>query len=427
MEKLNLVIWEDTSHKDFYPLSLMHPLFELRSGAFSFIERARAFFPESKLFVLCREELTPLMKQKNFRTNIGEIDTRLPTLLLNGKAFFNKRAIGNIAIAKNPTVFLSQDIPVALYLPAGNDAATKYFTSIPDESVYRKIMSLYEAVELDVPILNSLWEIVAHNGKFIEEDFLTFYRRRVVQYTGESQIAMNNPNDIYIGSDVKIDAFSVLDASEGPIIIERGARIHSGAVIYGPAVICPESWVMPYARIRGETTIGPVCRVGGEVEASVILGYSNKYHDGFLGHSFIGEWVNFGALTTNSDLKNNYHEIRVAMPTGEIATGLNKVGIFVGDHTKFGIGTLLTSGTTVGVGANLYGGGIFPKYIPSFIWGSNSDGFVHYKIEKAIETAKIVMERRGVRLGEHYKILLQRIFGFFTEDRTAFIVEQKRR
>ncbi|MCD6594093.1 hypothetical protein J7L68_00230 [bacterium] len=427
MANLNLVIWADNSSDNFYPLASTHPVFELRAGAFSFIERAKAFFPQSNLFAICHEKFEQSMDKRGICSDISKIDSRLPTLFLNGQVFLTKRAIGNIVRAKNPTVFVAQNIPVALYLPAGNNTGMEYFTSPPDEFAYRRIMSIYEAVELDVPILDSLWEIVAQNEKFIGEDFRTFYKRQVVQYTGESHISIRNANDVFVGPDVKIDDFSVLDGSDGPIIIGRGVHIRSGAVIYGPAVIGAESLIMPYSRIRSETTIGPMCRVGGEIEASIILGYSNKYHDGFLGHSYIGEWVNFGALSTNSDLKNNYHEIRVAMPNGEVSTGSNKVGIFVGDHTKFGIGTLLTSGATIGVSANLYGGGMFPKYVPPFIWGSNSDGFVHYKIDKAIETARIVMERRGVEITDAYEKLLKGIFGYFSEDRTAFIVEHKKK
>ncbi|RKZ34181.1 hypothetical protein DRQ33_02705 [bacterium] len=424
MARTNVILWEDDLWKNFYPISLTHPLFELRAGAFSSLERAKALFPRAQISAVCRKQLQPIVEEMGINTNPDLLPDNTPILLINSRIFLTHRAVNTISRTNNTTVFLSQNIPVALYVVPGDNSWRAFFESLPDDDSYTEIMSNYEAVELDVPIFDSLWDIISRNSQFQEMDFITFFRRKAVPFVGDTNIAIYNPDDIYTGNDVRIDSYAVLDAREGPIIIAQGTHINSGAVIAGPAVVGADCRIMPYTRIRPETTLGSVCRIGGEVEASIILGYTNKYHDGFLGHSYIGEWVNFGALTTNSDLKNNYNNIRVKMPEGEMDTELNKVGIFVGDHTKFGIGSLLTSGTTVGVSANLFGGGLFPKYVPSFIWGSNSDGFVHYKIDKAIETARIVMKRRDKQLTESRINLLKEIYNYYTEDRTAFIVEQ---
>jgi len=427
MTKLNVVLWEDYLWKNFFPITLTHPVFELRSGIFSALERAKAFFPDAKFYALCREEIQPLVEEIGIGTDLGEIDPNLPTLFLNGRAFLNRRTVGNIIKTRTTTVFISQNVPVALISQPGDERWREFFRCVLEESTYTGIMETFEPVEVDAPVFGYLWEIIARNGELIEQDFMTFFHRRGVGYAGGKNVAVYNSEYVYVGAGVSVDAFAVLDAREGPVVVSKGTKVSAGAVICGPAVVGPESMIMPYTRLRGESTIGPVCRIGGEVEASVILGYTNKYHDGFLGHSYVGEWVNFGALTTNSDLKNNYSNIRVEFPWGTADTGFNKVGVFVGDHTKFGIGTLLNSGSVIGVNVNLYGGGVFPKYVPPFVWGSLADGFTHYRIDKAIQTARVVMSRRGRELTPAQESILHRIFGLYTDDRTAFIVKQSRK
>lgn len=419
--KVNLVLWEDVLWNNFYPLSLTKPVFELRAGVFTFRERAEQFFPDAILSAICREEMQELMVENGIIVNANALDSSLPTCLLCGRTFFDYRSIKYIKTARTPTVFVSESIPVALFFPPGDDRWKEFFGQTFDKDMYRSLFASFDAVEITAVNISLIWELIVNNSSFIEEDFSTFFRRKVFQYTGESNIVMRNNDSIYTGTDVVIDPFAVLNACNGPIVIGDSVHIGSGAVINGPVVIGAGTKIMPYARIREGTTIGPQCRIGGEVEGSIFCGYSNKYHDGFIGHSYIGEWVNLGALATNSDLKNNYSEIRVAMPAGPYRTGYNKIGTFIGDHTKLGIGTLIPSGSTIGVSVNFYGGGTMQKYTPSFIWGSFADGFTHYNIDKAIETAEIVMQRRKKNLSNAQRKLLRRIFGVFTEDRTHFI------
>jgi UDP-N-acetylglucosamine diphosphorylase/glucosamine-1-phosphate N-acetyltransferase len=179
-------------------------------------------------------------------------------------------------------------------------------------------------------------------------------------------------------------------------------------LIQGPAFIGPHSRIVT-GRIREFTTIGPYCRVGGEVECCIFQGYSNKYHDGFTGHSYFGEWVNIGALTTTSDLKNTYGTIRVDLAGEQLDTGLTKLGSIVGDHVKLGIGVLLNSGTTIGTGCNLFGGGMLPKVIPCFIWGGNGE-YQEYDFERMLGTAQIAMSRRQVEQTDAHTDLLRYVF-----------------
>ncbi len=419
--RINLIIWEDILWNNFYPLTLTHPVFDLRVGYYTFRERAKKYFPDAIEAAICRDEMREVVQEQGVIVDVDQISPSIPTILLCGRTYFDARSIKYIKSVKTPTVFVSESIPVALYFPAGDDRWRKFFGRTFDRELYRNLFKSFDAVEITAINLNLIWELMVNNPRFIEKDFDIFFRRNVVSFTSESRAVLHNQDNIYIGAEAKIEAFVVLDAREGPIIIGENAHIHSGAVIMGPVVIGEETQVMPYSRIREGTTAGPQCRIGGEVEASIFNGYSNKYHEGFIGHSFIGEWVNFGALTTNSDLKNNYSQIKVAMPDGPYLTGYNKVGIFVGDHSKFGIGTLVSSGSTIGVGVNFYGGGTIPKYTPSFIWGSFSDGFTHYNIDKALETANVVMKRREKKFTKAQNKLLRRLHGLFADDRTNFI------
>jgi UDP-N-acetylglucosamine diphosphorylase/glucosamine-1-phosphate N-acetyltransferase len=191
------------------------------------------------------------------------------------------------------------------------------------------------------------------------------------------------------------------------VYIGANTRIEPQAALAGPCYIGPNSVVVA-GKIAG-SSIGHTCRVGGEVEECIFQAYVNKYHAGFVGHSYVGAWVNFGAMTTNSDLKNNYSNIRVSLGGESIDTGSIKVGSFIGDHTKFGIGTLLTTGIVIGVCSNVFGGGLVTdKEVPSFAWGTTG-GYQPYKIEKALETVARTMQRRNIELTSHETALLRAI------------------
>lgn len=236
-------------------------------------------------------------------------------------------------------------------------------------------------------------------------DFKNIFKRNEV----DDKALIYNIEKVYLGKNCQIDGQVVLDARGGPIFIGDNVTIQSQSRVEGPCYIGEES-ILVGGKIREGTSIGPVCRVGGEVEQSIFLGYSNKYHEGFLGHSYVGEWVNLGALTTNSDLKNNYSPVKVMMKGEMVDSGLIKVGSFLGDHVKTGIGTLLGTGMVVGFATNIFGGGMIrEKSIPSFCWGDTYK-LEEFELDKAIKTAQIVMERRNVELMEEEKLLFRKIF-----------------
>src|SRR6185312_15433765 len=222
---------------------------------------------------------------------------------------------------------------------------------------------------------------------------------------------------IFIEKGAKLEC-AVLNSTSGPIYIGKNAEVMEGAIIKGPFSLGEESTIKAGAKIYGPTTVGPHSKVGGEVNNSVVFGYSNKAHDGFLGNSVIGEWCNLGADTNNSNLKNNYSEVKLWDYAEEkpVSTGLTFCGLIMGDHSKCGINTMFNTGTVVGVSANIYGGNFPPKFVPSFSWGG-ADGFVTYDIGKALETAERVYERRHKEFNKTEKDIFKEVFSLTSKHR----------
>ncbi|MEO5987871.1 MAG: putative sugar nucleotidyl transferase [Candidatus Eisenbacteria bacterium] len=247
------------------------------------------------------------------------------------------------------------------------------------------------ALVVDATFIRYAWDLLAWNEDAICADLA--HMEPVLQGDVHRLVALESAERIRVEAGASIGAYAVLDASHGPIHVGRGARIAPHTVVNGPCVIGTGTQLLG-GTLSG-TTFGPECRVAGEVEASVWQGYGNKRHHGFLGHSIVGEWVNLGALTTTSDLKNNYGLVRVWVDGVEIESGSAKVGSLIGAHVKTGIGSLLPTGASIGVGANLFGGGRFaPKSVPAFAWW-DGESTVDHEFTKFLSTARIAMSRRG--------------------------------
>ncbi len=257
--------------------------------------------------------------------------------------------------------------------------------------------------------IENTWDIFSMNSAAIAADFelLTSGRLSLALSNSNKVIA---PEHIFVEEGAKVEC-SILNASTGPIYIGKDAEIMEGAIIRGPFALCEHSTLKMGAKIYGPTTIGPHSKVGGEINNSVIFGYSNKAHDGFLGNSVLGEWCNIGADSNNSNLKNNYSEVKVWNYEKEqfVNTGLTFCGLIMGDHSKCGINTMFNTGTVVGVNANIFGSGFPDKFIPSFSWGATSDISV-FKLKEAIDVATRVFERRGLKFNEIEKEILTHIF-----------------
>ncbi|HBD26595.1 GlmU family protein [Flavobacterium sp.] len=269
----------------------------------------------------------------------------------------------------------------------------------------------YELIEYEGEVLRieNTWDIFAKNDAAIREDFELLTEDRFSQPIPKS-VNVIAPENIFIEEGAKLE-FVTLNASTGPIYIGKNAEIMEGSVIRGPFALCEEAQVKLATKVYGATTVGPHCRIGGEVNNSVLFGYSNKGHDGFLGNSVLGEWCNIGADSNNSNLKNNYEEVRLWSyeTEGFARTGLQFCGLMMGDHSKCGNNTMFNTGTVVGVSTNIFGSGFPRNFVPSFSWGGAS-GFTTYITKKAFETAKIVMSRRHVEFTEEDAKILEHVF-----------------
>ena len=271
------------------------------------------------------------------------------------------------------------------------------------------------ALSVDAAFITWPWELVARNADAIAADLARM--TPAVKGAVHRLACLESPERILIEEGATVGPFAVLDAAAGPILVSRGASIDAHSVVRGPCVVGRGTQLL--GGVVSGSTFGPECRVAGEVEASVWQGYANKRHHGFVGHSVIGEWVNLGALTTTSDLKNNYGNVRVWVDGHEVDSGSPKVGAFVGAHVKTGIGSLLPTGASVGTGANLFGGGRFaPKQIASFAWW-DGERFLEHELERCVATARVAMGRRERVLAPAAEAALRALHGATARERRA--------
>lgn len=269
----------------------------------------------------------------------------------------------------------------------------------------------FERIEFtsEVTTIKHTWDIFSKNGEAIKADFELITKNRASQPL-PATVQTIDTSQIFIEKGAKIN-FAILNASSGPIYIGKDAEVMEGSIVRGPFALCEGATLKLGAKIYGPTTVGPYSKVGGEVNNSVIFGYSNKGHDGFLGNSVLGEWCNLGADTNTSNLKNNYAEVRLWDYDSErfTKTGLQFCGLMMGDHSKCSINTMFNTGTVVGVSANIFGSGFPRNFVPSFTWGG-SQGMVTYKTNKAFEVAEKVMVRRKEVFTENDKAILEKVF-----------------
>ena len=328
--------------------------------------------------------------------------------------------------AKYPMVELERNILInASFIPSDNlvnmvkgltenqaifmDDEPLAFFSLEEQEVdfdtYEVIQYTYD----DILRVEHTWDIFKINGEAIQRDFILLTKDRTSQPIPEKTVAFNEPS-IFIEEGARLPLCS-LNAEGGPIYIGKDSEIMEGSMIRGPFALCEGATVKMSAKIYGGTTIGPHCKVGGEVNNSVLFGYSNKGHDGFMGNSVLGEWCNIGADTNTSNLKNNYAEVRLwdYEKEGFAKTGLQFCGLMIGDHSKCGINTMFNTGTVVGVSSNIFGSGFPRNFIPSFSWGGSA-GITTYLTKKAFEVAEVVMARREVEFTEEDAAILTHVF-----------------
>ena len=402
---MEYVIFDDNKWSNFLPFTYTRAISDMRVGILKLRQRLGLYFDFEPNKIVIRKDLENLYKQRhndwiindfsigeylfiNSRLRITEnIKTELTSLSINDKVLINDELVA--------------------------------FKCVIDKTVNLNSENIYDFVK-DLNIVNISeninfwsysWDFINNNGTQIKEDYeLVFYEEDNFVEIDPGVTALN-PYDIWIGEGAVLKHGVILDASNGPVIIDENAQIMHNSVILGPAYIGKNSLIKVAAKIYPNTSIGPECKIGGEVEDSIIQAYSNKQHDGFLGHSYIGEWVNIGADTNNSDLKNTYKPVKVWFYPEK--TKINSksmfIGSFIGDHTKIGINCSLNTGTVIGFGANIYGRDLISDFIPSFSWGE-ADNLVAYQLDKFLETTSNVKIRRREKLVTEEIHLINKIY-----------------
>ena len=409
------VIFEDATASNFNPLVYFRPVYDLRVGIFTFREKAEKLF-DVKFDLHSRDFLTDFMREENPDVKVNEYYGD-EILFVNGRAIFTREAAGEIKSEKNEKLFVSENTIVAALLKKET-----YFDFVHSKAEldFSELRRKIEETEIDAKVHSYIWDLIYNNGTEIENDAKYFFNRRNNSINKDYDgVWFIEKEKIFIGENVKIAPTVVIDASDGTVIIDDDAEIMPQSVIQGPAYIGKKSVVKIGAKIYHETTIGEVSKVGGEIENSIFHSYSNKQHDGFLGHAYLGQWVNLGAATNNSDLKNNYAKISVKHNGKIIDTGLQFLGLIMGDHSKTAIGTLFNTGTIVGVSSNIFGAGFPHRAIPSFAWGG-ADFIKEYKLEKALEVADIVMQRRNKKLTDALKKVFTDVFEMTNHERIPY-------
>jgi UDP-N-acetylglucosamine diphosphorylase/glucosamine-1-phosphate N-acetyltransferase len=380
---MNYILFDDYKFRaQLLPLAFTRPISKFRIGIFTLEEKWAFYLNSSNISALS----VPYLQQK-FKP---EFDSRIQ-IYINSNVLPCQELIVHIQNLKNGEALVQNDVVIAYCTHAAIKDIETIVPSIADKIIEYKP---------NIVLLTQLWHIFSFNSAQLIEDWNIVKKNRKSYLNTDIHTKVYNENSVFIEEGVKIRA-AILNAEDGPIYIGKNVDIQEGAIIKGPIAICEGAVVNMGAKLRQGTTIGPYSKVGGEISNSVIFGYSNKAHDGFLGNSVLGEWCNLGADTNTSNLKNNYSNVKLySYATQQLQdTGIQFCGLIMGDHSKASINTMFNTGTVVGIHANVFGSGFPPKYVPSFSWGG-SEGFEPYLIEKALEVAAKVMQRRNMKLSE---------------------------
>ncbi len=382
---MNYILFDGPSRNNLLPFTFTRPVAEIRIGIITIREKWEAYL-ESTTTTVTEDYLSD-------RYPMVEMDENV---MINASYLPNLELVEMVKdLKENQAIFKDEDV-IAFFAKAAQD-------DIDFET--------YEAIEFneDLIKIENTWDIFSKNAEVIQEDFNLITKNRKSQPIPPSNNVIA-PENIFIEQGAKLE-FTTLNASNGFIYIGVNAEIMEGSLVRGPLALCEESILKLGSKIYGPTTVGPYSKVGGEVNNSVIFGYSNKGHEGFLGNSVLGEWCNLGADTNTSNLKNNYAEVRLwdYQTEGFAKTGLQFCGLMMGDHSKCGINTMFNTGTVVGVSVNIFGSGFPRNFVPSFSWGGSS-GFTTYLTKKAFEVSKMVMDRRKIDFTEQDQAILEHVF-----------------
>lgn len=410
----SICIFEDEQYQQLQPLTYFRPSYHLKCGILSLHRKIRRNYPDVRVELNTRSYLRDLIKQ-NHPDEIVDHVKYDKMLFLNGRILVNDEFHNQVPLDGNDELFICGDTFVGARVSGKNLDTVS--SSLKDVLSINDFPNLPQK-QINVKIINYPWDLITYNPTELVSDFNKLIQKNDNQIKEYIGVQFVNNKNIFIGNNVKIKPGVVLDAEEGPIYIGDNVSIMHNSSILGPAFIGQNSLIKMNATIYHNTSVGKVSKVGGEIEDSILHSYSNKQHNGFLGNAYLGSWVNLGAGTTNSDLKNNYGNIKVSINNKLIDSGKQFVGLTMGDHSKAAINTSFNTGTVVGVSSNVFGGSFPPKYLPSFCWGG-SEALTTYDLDRSIEVAERVMQRRNVKLTDVDKELFRTVFKLTVVERRA--------
>ncbi len=385
----SIILFDDAVAAAWQPFTLTRPAGELLFGACTLRERVESVFNAPCAGHIASPGLRGF-DEPGAAPVLDPAPARGSCVWLSSRAVPAWRAPFEVPVRE--ALLMSGDDVVGWFSPASAAAPPSWFFASPQQAADRR--PDLACIALDCILLVNVWELMTRNSAQLTEDIA--HGMGVTSAGLPPHVAGigASPRLVRLGGRVTFEPGVVVDCTSGPVWLDDDVTVRAFTRLAGPAYVGRGSTLLG-GSFSG-VSIGPACKVRGEVEASVILGYTNKAHDGFLGHAYVGRWVNMGALTTNSDLKNNYGSVRIWTPSGDRDTGESKIGCLLGDHVKTAIGTLLNTGTVVGAGANLFGERRPPRYVPPFAWGN--DGADVHALDRFLATAETVMKRRQLSL-----------------------------
>jgi UDP-N-acetylglucosamine diphosphorylase/glucosamine-1-phosphate N-acetyltransferase len=388
---MSILLFDDPAvRENLLPFTFTRPVADIRMG-----------------ILTIRQKWELALKQKTVSYTSGYLQKKFPTgdsktaLWINGSICPNSNLLTEVNDLKQGQALYKDETLLAFSAPGNFNPSSSQKSKWTQDSTRIVCKSTFLQIR-------NLWDIFKLNDSALRDDYAVLTAGRISEPLSASNTLLGN--NLFIEKGARVEC-SVLNSETGPIYIGKDAEVMEGSLIRGPFSLGEHAVLKLGAKIYGATTIGPYCKAGGEISNSVMFGYSNKGHDGFLGNSVLGEWCNLGADTNNSNLKNNYAEVKLYNYSSgkQVGTGLQFCGLMMGDHSKSGINTMFNTGTVVGVCANIFGGGFPPTFVPDFSWGGG-DSFETYKQVKASEMARRVFERRELTFGPEEQSILDHVF-----------------
>ncbi len=412
---MQLCLFEDIYYERLEPLIFSRTTYDLICGINSLRSKILRAYPGVPYSIHCRQYLEPMVKSRNATLSVNHIDGD-SCLFINGRI---------IAPANMAEIIPLNDGGNKIYI-SGDTIVAVRVSGLKLEEIKANLFDLFSLADFDgiaierveIKHIDYIWDLITYNREEFLNDFnyLVEAKPKRILGTVHDGVHILGKENFFVDENAIVMPGAVVDATEGPVYIDKYAKVYPNAVLENAIYVGEGSHVKSCARIHDNVSIGKVCKVGGEVEDSIILPYSNKQHSGFMGHAYIGSWVNIGADTNNSDLKNNYGTVKIYVNGEVVDSGLQFLGAIIGDHSKTAINTMLNTGTIIGYSCNIFDGGFPAKYLPSFSWGGGKS-VTTYDLDRSIETAKRAMLRRDHTMAEFEERLFRKVFDITKKER----------